>query len=80
MVTKKKLLSIGKVLVENINYLSKTGVLSNEESNKLSDCYLRSLYQSDAEMFEKVAREILQPKTELSSVAKETLSLILTQN
>ena len=75
--TKTKLLAIGRVLVENINYLHKTEEITKTEANMLANGYLLAVYSDRVEDFENIAKMTLANKK--SETAKETLSLILGQ-
>lgn len=75
--TKTKLLSIGRELVENINYLQKTKEITNVEGDMLANNYLLAVYSGEVQRFQDVSKMILSKK--LSETAKNTLTIIMEQ-
>lgn len=75
--TKIELLSIGRTLVENINYLQKTEEITKVEGDMLANGYLMAVYSDKIQQFQKIAKMILSEKT--SETACKTLSFIMGQ-
>ena len=77
MTEKTKLLSIGRELVENINYLQKTEEMTKVEGDMLANGYLLAVYSGEVQRFQNISQMILAKKS--SETAKNTLALIMGQ-